>query len=266
MVVPRDPRRPAGTAWTRGSTRERGTARESGYVPAVPPRVPPYEAFVARAKEVFAAIPAEYTSDVEDLVVHRGVKRHPQIEEVVTLGECEASPTAALTASGLVRSIVHLWYGSFVDLAGRDETFDWDAELVETVEHEVKHHLEDKAGVRDLEDEDDLFDAHARFRADLDVPAGWYRRGREVEEGVWAVDLDLFVEVRLRRKDFDALKGRTLKLTVLGEPLETEIPADADPEEVFTIEGEGLLETAEDDDPARDDVPAGDLHLVPLVR
>jgi hypothetical protein len=228
--------------------------------------VPPYDRFVTRAKEVFAAIPPEYVGDVEDLVVHREVKRHPHIEEVVTLGECESSPTAAMTATGMVRSIVHLYYGSFVELAERDASFDTDAELVETLEHEVKHHLEDKAGVRDLEDEDDLFDAHARFRADLEVPVGWYRQGREVEKGVWAVDLDLFVEVRLRRRDFDALRGKTLKLTVMGEPVETEFPADADAEEIFTLEGEGLLETAEDDDTVRDDVPAGDLHVVPLVR
>ena len=68
-----------------------------------------------------------------------------------------------------MRSIVHLYYGSFVELARRDDGFDFDAELVETLEHEVKHHLEDKAGVRDLEEEDDLFDAHARFLADLDL-------------------------------------------------------------------------------------------------
>ena len=230
-------------------------------------RIPPYEAFVTRAKEVFAGIPPEFTADVEDLVVHREVQRHPLIADIVTLGECEDSPTATLAGAGLVRSIVHLYYGSFADLARRDDTFDVEAELVETVEHEVQHHLEDKAGVRGLEDDDDLFDAHARFLADLDVPPGWYRRGRRLEPDVYAVDLDLFVELRLRRREFERLRGTVVRLTVLGDPVEVELPADADPAEIFTLEGEGLLQTAEDDKPGeRDEVPAGDLHVVPVVR
>lgn len=238
------------------------------------PRVPTYDEFAARAKEIAASIPSQFTEDVEDVVVHKGVKRHPQIPDVVTLGECEASPLAAMTGSGLVRSIVHLWYGSFVDLAKRDEGFDVDAELRETIEHEVKHHLEDKGGTRGLEDEDDLFDAHARFREGLPVPPGWYRRGERLEPNVWAVEGDLFVEARLRRKEFDALRGKTLTMTVLGEPLEVEIPADAEPGEPLTYEGEGLLDDAESEGEGGDaprgasgQAPAaGDLHLVPVVR
>ena len=48
--------------------------------------------------------------------------------------------------------------------------------------------------------------------------------------------------------------------------MELEIPSDAEPEEIFTLEGSGLLQTAEDEDAATDDVPAGDLHIVPVVR
>ena len=238
-------------------------------------RVPPYDEFAARAKEIAAAIPAQYLEGVEDVVVHRQVKRHPQIDDIVTLGECEPSPLAAMTESGIVRSIVHLYYGSFVDLARRDPDFAPDAELEETILHEVQHHIEDKAGVRTLIDEDDLFEAHARFRADLDVPPGWYRQGERLEPNVWAVDQDLFVELRLRRKEFEALRGKPLRLTVLGEPLETELPPDADPDEVFTVEGEGILGGSGVDDEEGSEEPGegegdpastGDLHLVPVVR
>lgn len=230
--------------------------------------VPTYERFCDRAKEIYAGIPSEFTDGIEDVAIHRGVKRHPQMTDVVTLGECEPSPLVAMTGGGEVRSIVHLYYGSFVELARTDSTFRLDEELVETVEHEIQHHVEDKAGRRGLVDEDDLFDAHARFLADLDVPAGWYRAGRVIEPNVYAVDLDLFVEVDMRRSEFEALKGKMLTLQVLGESVETEIPDDADPAEVFTLEGQGLLQTAEDDDPDTDpnDLPAGDLHVVPLVR
>jgi hypothetical protein len=249
--------------------------------------IPSFSAFERRAREAFAAIPKEFTEDVEDVLVHRDVKRHPQIPDVVTLGECEASPLTALTDAGVVRSIVHLWYGSFVDLARRDATFDVDAELVETIEHEVKHHLEDKGGTRALEDEDDLFDAHARFLEGLPVPAGWYRQGELLEPGVWAVEGDLFVEVRLRAKELLERRGTTLSMKVLGEPLEIEIPSDASPGGRVTIEGEGL---AFDDEPGHehghshapraasetderegardgeDDEGAGDLHVVWVVR
>jgi hypothetical protein len=129
-----------------------------------------------------------------------------------------------MTGSELVRSIVHLYYGSFVDLARSDPTFDLDAELVETIEHEIQHHIEDKAGVHDLEDDDDLYDSHARFRADLDVPAGWYRRGERLAPGVSAVDLDLFVELPLRKAEFERLRGRRKTLTILDESVDVEIP------------------------------------------
>jgi predicted Zn-dependent protease with MMP-like domain len=237
-------------------------------VPPSPAPPPSFDRFCERAKEIFERIPTEFTEGIEDLAIHRGVKRHPQLDDIVTLGECEPSPLVAMTGGGEVRSIVHLYYGSFVEQAREDETFRFDEELVETVEHEVQHHVEDKAGRRGLLDEDDLFDAHARFLADLDVPPGWYRAGHRLEPNVYAVDLDLFVEVEMRRKAFEALRGKTLVLKVMGETVETEIPADADPEEVFSLEGQGLLQTAEDDDPDTDpnDLPAGDLHVVPLVR
>jgi predicted Zn-dependent protease with MMP-like domain len=223
-----------------------------------------FEEFSARAKEIAASIPREFMDGVEDVVVHRDARRHPHVEDVVTLGECEPSPVPALVGHDTVRSIVHLYYGSFADLARRDDRFDVDEELRETVEHEVRHHLEDRAGLRTLIDEDDLFDAHARFRAGLDVPPGWYRRGERMEKDVYAVDLDLFVELRLRRREFEALRGKTLRLSVLGDPVEVEMPGDADPDEVFTLEEEGLF--AEEEGGEEGEGEAGDLHVVPVVR
>ncbi len=228
--------------------------------------IPDYEAFSARAKEIAGGIPPQFMEGIEEVVVHRELQRSPILPDVVTLGECEsagASVGIPRDAGDEVRSIVHLYYGSFVDLARSDPSFDLDAELVETLEHEVQHHLEDKAGVHDLEDDDDLFDAHARFRADLDVPAGWYRRGERLAPGVYAVDLDLFVELPLRKAEFEGLRGHRKTLTILEQPVDVEIPEDGDPSEVFTLEGGGLLEDEEDDAP---DAPAGDLHIVPLVR
>lgn len=230
------------------------------------PRVPPYDAFVARTKEITRSIPPEFLEGVEDVVVHREVKRHPLLPDVVTLGEQEPSPMVAMTGADVVRSIVHLYYGSFVELAGRDRRFDVDAELRETIEHEVQHHIEDRAGVRTLIDDDDLFDAHQRFVAGLETPKGWWRRGERLEPDVWQVEGDLFVELRLRRAEWASRRGTTLELTVLGEPLQVELPADAEPGEILTIEGAGLLPEDADPDDEDAEADAGDLHLVLDVR
>lgn len=224
--------------------------------------VPDYDAFAARARELTRGIPAEFLEGIEDVVVHREVKRHPLLPEIVTLGEQEPSPLAHMTQvdatpdGALVRSIVHLYYGSFVDLARRDPRFDLDAELRETIEHEVQHHLEDRAGVHGLIDEDELFDAYERFRAGLDHPRGFWRRGERLEPGVFAVGDDVFVELPLQRREVEARRGKVVTLQVLGEPFEAELPADAEPGDILTFEGEGL---APDDGEEGD---AGDLHLV----
>lgn len=227
------------------------------------PVVPPYETFAARAREITRGIPAEFLEGVEDVVVHREAKRHPLLDDVLTLGEQEPSHLVAMTGSELVRSIIHLYYGSFVALAARDRHLDVDAELRETIEHELQHHLEDKAGVRTLVDDDDLFDAHQRFLGGLETPPGWWRRGEELDDGVYQVEHDLFVELRLRRKELEARRGKTVTLTVLDEPFEAELPADAAPGDVLTFDGEGLLPEGADDD---DEVAAGALHLVLDVR
>jgi hypothetical protein len=231
-----------------------------------------FDTFSARARQIAAAFPPEFLQGIETVDVHRDAKRHPFLEDIVTLGECATSPLSDPSGQEPFRSVVHLYYGSFADLAGRDPTFDVEAELRETLEHEIQHHLEDRAGIKDLENEDDLFEAHARFRAGLEVPPGWYRQGEPVGDHLWAVDLDLFLELPVRRSEWEKLKGRPVTLQVLGQPLEVEIPADADPTEVFTLEGEGLFEPDEEPDEDEEaevdeDTPgtSGDLHIVPVV-
>lgn len=234
-------------------------------------RMPDFDAFSARAQEITRSIPAEFLEGIESVDVHRELKQHPLLPDIVTLGECATSPLSQLAGEEAFRSTVHVYYGSFADLAQQDPRFEVDAELRETIEHEIQHHIEDRAGVRTLSDEDDLFDAHARFRAGLDVPEGWYRHGEALAPGLWAVDQDLFLELSLRRKEFEALRGTTLALTVLGQPLEVDLPADAAPDEAFTVEGEGLFvpdEEPEEGEEPDEDAPgtSGDLHLLPRVR
>ncbi len=230
-----------------------------------------FDDFSAQATALTEALPKEFLEGIESVDVHRERKADPVLPDVLLLGECATSPLSELVQEEAFRSTVHLYYGSFVDLAKGDPAFDMQDELRETLEHEIQHHIEDRAGVKALADEDHLFESHARFKAGLEVAPGWYRRGEELAPRVWKVDLDLFVELPLRRRDFEARRGTTLTLQVLDEPLEVELPADADPEEIYTLPEAGWFESAEELEEGEEpdeDTPgtAGDLHIVPLVR
>jgi hypothetical protein len=235
-----------------------------------------FDTFSARAEAITASFPPDVLEGIESVEVHRDRKPDPFLHGIVRLGECETSPLSWMVGEEAFRSRVHIYYGSFVELA-QDPRFDVEGELRETIEHEIRHHLEDRAGIKALRDEDDLFYYHARFRADMEVPAGWYRRGERLAASLWAVDLDLFLELDLRRKEWERLRGTTLEMEVLGEPLEVEIPEDASPDEILTYEGAGLVEGDEEAEEEEEGEEgggeeeaaaegAGDLHIVPRVR
>ena len=238
-----------------------------------------FDDFADRAQRTAASYPDEIMEGVDAVNVHRDAKTNPHLPDVLTLGECETSHLSDPSGQEPFRSVIHLYYGSFVAIAKEDPSFDIGAELEETIAHEIQHHVEDRAGVKTLRDEDALFEAHACFRAGLEVPAGWYRSGDPIEPGLWAVDLDLFLELEMRRQDWARLPGTRLALTILDAPFEVDVPSDAEPEEVWTFEGEGLVdggdedtdEEGDEDEPdaaldAEDVGLAGALHVVPIVR
>jgi len=231
-----------------------------------------FDEFSTQARAMTEALPKEFLEGIESVDVHREKKPDSVLQDVLLLGECAVSPLSELVQEQAFRSTVHLYYGSFLEMAKLDPGFDMQGELRETIEHEIQHHIEDRAGVRTLLHEDALFEAHARFKAGLEVAPGWYRMGEQLGPRVWAVDLDLFVELRMRRREFEARRGSTFTFQLLDEPLEVELPADASPDEIFTVPEAGLVEGGpdeeEDEEDPDDDAPrtAGDLHLVPLVR
>jgi len=130
---------------------------------------------------------------------------------------------------------------------------------------------EDRRSQEDLPREQDLFAAQAAFRADREAPAGWYRRGAPLGESLWAVDLDVFLEVPLSREEWERRRGDTLRLAVQGEVFEVTLPADARFDEAWSLPGCGLfeleagvaLEALEEDE----EVPGhfGDLHVFPIA-
>lgn len=158
--------------------------------------------FRAAAETFWRGIPAKFRQGAL-LMVHAEAEPDPEHGDVFLLGACEpqfAALEEAFAAAGDPRpgdrqSILHLWYGSFVEMQARAVSFDWQGELHETILHELTHHWEQRAGLDAL----DRFDAaqiinFARLRGQR-PPMYFWRDGEAWGEGRWHIDGDVFVEV-----------------------------------------------------------------------
>ena len=113
-----------------------------------------YEEFKATVEEMVAEIPEEFMEGLQGVHVLEHVKREERYEGVVRLGEyLDPGPESFLGGNGLGRHIA-LYYGSFRDIARGEPDFDWDAEIWETLTHELRHHVESLAGNVSLIEED----------------------------------------------------------------------------------------------------------------
>lgn len=202
---------------------------------------------IAAVAERLVAAPAAPGAAPPRVVVDPARKPHPllpDLENVYVEQEAEA---------------LRLYAGSFAALV---EAHD-DLSLEDEVEAHVETALEDRAAAGDADDEDALFRQHARFRRGEPLPHAWYRAGEPAGPHAWIVDLDVFVEVWLSEAVWKQQVGGVLRLTLDEDVLEVELPEDADPAEVLTLEGAGLFESEPfEDEPLP---PTGDLHLVFFV-
>ncbi|MBX6378162.1 MAG: metallopeptidase family protein [Clostridia bacterium] len=89
------------------------------------------------------------------LVVEDEVEAGDDLPDLYTLGEYVEDE------GGLGRYIV-LYYGSFRAVLDGADAEEWEAELWETIRHELRHHLESLAGLSDLDAEDAAFLAEYR--------------------------------------------------------------------------------------------------------
>ena len=163
-----------------------------------------YATFERTAQAAWTAIPDEYKAGVDGLVIERRAEPHPRFEGIWTLGYCDTEEYLSDFASAdTVRSTIRLFFGSFRNLARQHgASFDWEAEIHETVEHELRHHLEALAGEDDLGDVDAAMDELFR-RAEGERWDPWcFRWGERVAGGTWIVEDNAFIEVTLG-KDTD---------------------------------------------------------------
>lgn len=194
--------------------------------------------FEAMVRRMAAEMPPEFTEGIVGIVVTGKTIPHPVREGVYTLGECipHEFGTPGEGDAG-IRSSVELHYGSFAALAREHPEFDWREEAFETLAHEVRHHLEWRARVPELEKLDDAAEANYARHDGEPFPPLFYHDGERVDAGVFRVEDDVFVEVVLDREAWAAAAGRPLAFQWHGRSFEVALPAEL-PDVLFvTAEG-----------------------------
>jgi hypothetical protein len=152
--------------------------------------------FEALVRRISSEVPAHFFEGVAEVVVSPRAVPHPVRAEIYTLGEC--IPVAG--DGGDVQSRIVLYHGSFRALSVLDDDFDWREEAWETLTHELRHHLEWRAGAPDLEAFDDAVEANfARHDGEAFDPA-FYRDGDSPAPGVYQVENDFFLEQVVRHR------------------------------------------------------------------
>lgn len=198
--------------------------------------------FEALVRRQATEIPSEFLEGIAEIVVSPRTVPHPDREDIWTMGECIPIPVDDGDPRHLQSRVV-LYHGSFQALARDAEGFDWPGEVWETLTHEVRHHVEWKARVPDLEAFDQAAEANfARQDGQLFDPA-FYQDGIRLGEGAYQVDDDVFLE--------RIVSGRQLAVRVRwqGRDYDVVIPEEASPPAFLTLEGV-------------DDPPPGELILV----
>jgi hypothetical protein len=206
--------------------------------------------FEAMVRGMAAEMPPSFTEGILEIAVTGKTVPHPIREGVYTLGECIPHEFGAPGEEDAgIRSSVVLHYGSFAALAREQPDFDWREEAFETLAHEVRHHLEWRARVPELEKLDDAAEANYARHDGEPFPPLFYRDGEPVGEGVWKVEDDVFLEVVLLRKAWAEAAGRPCPFVWHGRPWAAPLPAALPDVLYLTVDGVA---------PA----PAGDLLLV----
>jgi predicted Zn-dependent protease with MMP-like domain len=164
-----------------------------------------FDAFRQVAERAYDEIPEGYKQGIEGLVVSREAVKHPELDDLYTLGECltENWPSE-FQGPDTTRSSVVLYWGSFKNLAARDSEFDWEGEIWETLTHELRHHLESLAAEDALEDVDYAADEAYKREDGLPFDPWYYQKGEPAGAGVYRIEERIFIEQLWGRAAFEA--------------------------------------------------------------
>ncbi len=183
-----------------------------------------HESFSDLAGRMYDNIPAAFRKGVSGVTVEREAQGHRTLSGIWTLGECVTEQWPDATGGiAETRSEIILYYGSFAELAVGDRKFDWEAELWETMLHELLHHREAAADEESLDVFDWAVDQNFRRLAGLDFDPLFHRFLPADEQGHVRLEGETFIDVRLGRSDRLATFGwRGLQWTV-RVPLEASL-------------------------------------------
>jgi hypothetical protein len=153
------------------------------------------DTFTARAEAAYEEVPEQYKEGIDGLVIDPATERHPSLPDIFTLGYCDTeSYLSEWVGPDTTRSTIRLFYGSFRALASRNPDFDWEAEIYETVQHEIKHHLEWLAGEDQLGGVDYAMDEAFKRQQGLDFDPWFFQHGDPMGRGVYVVEDMVFLE------------------------------------------------------------------------
>ena len=156
-----------------------------------------YDDFRERSAQMWEEIPDALKQGISGVWVEPGVEWDPEFPDVPLMGLC--TPEASLFDVELAQVVsrVQIFHGSFELVAQREPDFDWEAEIWETLTHELEHHLDWRQGHDRLGAHDDAQRENMMRRAGEPYSPWFHRFGEPLDDGVWAFDGDGFVEVRL---------------------------------------------------------------------
>jgi len=194
-----------------------------------------YIEFEALAWEMWDEIPDEYKEGVDGLVIRREALPHAALPDVYTLGECHTEPyPSEVGGPDTTRSVVVLYYGSFWRLSRLDDEFDWEAELWETITHELQHHLESLASEDALEEMDYAADENFKRLEGEPFDPFFYRSGEKQAPGVFRVENHFFIEVPV-----SAASEAPLSVEFSWQARPYRVPVPRDPGDICFVEVDG---------------------------
>ena len=154
-----------------------------------------FDDFERESRRAFQSIPERFLEGIDGLTVHRKALPHPRFPGIYTLGECATeSYLSDWEGPETVRSRILLYWGSFEALARVDPDFDWNEQIRETIDHELRHHLEWLAREDDYEGLDDAMEQEFRRERGLAFDPAYYRRGLQIGPNVFEIEDRVFIE------------------------------------------------------------------------
>ncbi len=113
--------------------------------------IPTYEQMGDWLEEIAAQFPDSFFEEL-DGGIQLEEQAHPDLDfppgEMYIMGEY---------VHDLLGRYILLYYGSFAAILGEEDEKVWKDEIFATVAHEFTHHLEETAGLHDLDDKDAEF-------------------------------------------------------------------------------------------------------------